>query len=133
MALQIESNLNQWVIVRMSNKQLHDWLYNITHFVSKNENHRFSTKKIISCLIVTMAKGSKYMARVLRVVGFVLLVQIALSCASIPDEREGLLGRFLLASQEQIDEIGKASIETASSSSIFPVADQQVLIIIEYN
>ena len=73
-----------------------------------------------------MAKCSRYMARVLRVIGFVLLVQIALACASIPDEHEGLLGRFLMASQEKIDEIGKASLEPSSVSYVFPVGDQKV-------
>lgn len=77
-----------------------------------------------------MAKCSRYMARVLRVVLFVLFVQVALSCALIPGEHEheGLLGRFLLASQEKVDEIGTGSLQPSSVSSIFPLADKKVCI-----
>ncbi|KAK3696732.1 hypothetical protein QZH41_013076, partial [Actinostola sp. cb2023] len=72
-----------------------------------------------------MAKCSRYMARVLRVIGFVLSVQIVLACALIPNEHEGLLGRFLMASQEKVDEMGMASLEPSSVSYVFPVGAQK--------
>lgn len=70
------------------------------------------------------------MARVLRVVGFALMVQVVLTCALIPEEHdhEGLLGRFLLASQEKIEEIGQPSTNAQSKSFIFPLNDEKVRI-----
>jgi hypothetical protein len=75
-----------------------------------------------------MAKCSKYMARVLRVIGFALIVQVALACALIPNEHEGLLGRFLMASEEKIEEIGQPSVHAESKSFIFPLSDEKVYI-----
>lgn len=73
-----------------------------------------------------MAKCSSYMARVLRVVGFALMVQVVLTCALIPEEQEGLLGRFLLASRDKIEELGQPSANAQSKSFIFPLNDEKV-------